>query len=166
MYQFPAGASIAPGAVQIVAVNANQFFEHYGILPTYENAFGDGNGTEGDNASVPNMVLFAAWDSDGTRINAANGNDQMLLLDGSDALVDVVSWGNAFAFDPGLEANAGQGQSYERINANVDTNTAADWRLGNPSSPGTVTIPEPAAGALAALAMIAAAARRRTRTAA
>jgi hypothetical protein len=165
MYQFPAGAMIGPGEVQVIAVNANQFFEHYGALPTYENAFGDGTGTEGDNAGVPNMILYAAWDPDGTRINAANGNDQLLLLDGSDAIVDAVSWGNTFAFDPGVEANAGQGQSYERINPLVDTNTAADWRLGDTSSPGTVPIPEPAACGLAALAMIALAASRPRRAA-
>jgi MYXO-CTERM domain-containing protein len=162
MFQFPAGASIAPGAVQIVAVNANQFFAHYGILSTYENAFDDGANVGGDNATVPNMVLYSTWDPDGTRINGANTNDQILLLDGSDAIVDAVGWGNTFAFDPGLTVPVADGQSYERINANVDTNAAADWRLGNPSSPGTVTIPEPAAGALAALAMIAFAARRRS----
>lgn len=160
MYQFPAGASIAPGDVQVVAVNANQFLAHYGFLPTYENAFDDGANVGGDNATVPNLVLHSAWDPDGTRINGANANDQLLLLDGSDAIVDAVSWGNAFAFDPGL-GTAADGQSYERINANVDTDSANDWRLGSPSSPGTVSIPEPAAGALAALAMIAFAARRR-----
>jgi hypothetical protein len=63
-----------------------------------------------------------------------------------------VSWGNTFAFVPGLDGGAeSDGQSYERINAYVDTDTAADWRLGNPSSPGTVPVPEPAGLALIAV---------------
>lgn len=166
MYQFPAGASIAAGAVQVVAVNANQFFAHYGFRPTYENGFDDGTNVGGDDAAVPNMVLYGTWDPDGTRINGANTNDQIVLLDGSDAIVDSVGWGNTFAFDPGLAVPVADGQSYERANPAVDTDSASDWRLGNPSSPGTVPIPEPAACGLAALATIAAGARIRTRRAA
>jgi hypothetical protein len=149
MYQFPAGAMIGPGQVQVVAVNANQFQAHYGFLPTYENGFSDATGPGGDNAGVPNMVLYTTWDADGTRINAANGNDQMVLLGSADQIVDAVSWGNTFAFDPGITFATGNGESFERANPRVDTNTAADWRLAAPGTPGTVPVPEPAAALLA-----------------
>jgi hypothetical protein len=147
MFQFPSGASILPGQVQVVAVDANVFSASYGFLPAYE--------VSGSNATVPNLTLYSAWDPDGTTINMSNTNDQALILDGSDALVDAASWGNTFAFNPAL-GSAGDGVSYERINPNTDTNTAADWRLGSNSSPGVVpAVPEPTTAILAAAALMA-----------
>lgn len=146
MFQFPPGAMIAAGEVQIVAVDADTFNANYGFLPAYE--------VTGANAGVPNLTVYSAWDNDGDKINMSNSNDQAVLLDGADAIADAVSWGGTFAFDPALDASAeSDGQSWERINATIDTDTAADWQLGNPSSPGVVSIvPEPAAAALAVLA--------------
>jgi hypothetical protein len=85
----------------------------------------------------------------------SNTNDQALILGPSDEIVDAVSWGGTFAFDPALNADAeADGQSYERVNALVDTNTAADWQLGNLSSPGIVNVvPEPATMMLGAIAL-------------
>lgn len=145
MWQFPAGAMIPVGGVQTIAVSATTFFGNYGFNPTYE--VNDSDGT------VPNMINYTTWSNNpNSAINMANSSDQVLLLDASDALVDAVSWGNTFAFVPGLDGGAeSDGQSYERINAYVDTDTAADWRLGNPSSPGTVPVPEPAGLALIAV---------------
>ncbi len=147
MHQFPAGASIAAGEVQIVAVKAATFFTHYGFLPTYEATASD--------LSVPDLSIYSAWDPDGGAFNMGNSGDHALILDPVDALVDAASWGSAtFAFDPPLVVPVADGQSYERINPYVDTNTAADWQLGpNPSgstanqrsTPGTVpNVPEPA----------------------
>lgn len=145
MFEFPAGAMIGPGEVQVVGVNANVFESVYGFLPNYEV-----NVSAGDNAGVPNLAVYAAWDPDGDRINGSNSNDQLLILDGDDNLVDAVNWGNTVFLDPGLDSGAeADGQSYERINPFVDTDTAADWALGSPSSPGQV-IPEPATLLLAA----------------
>jgi hypothetical protein len=148
MFQFPSGASILPGQVQVVAVDANVFSASYGFLPAYE--------VSGSNATVPNLSLYSAWDPDGTTINMSNTNDQALILDGSDAIVDAASWGSStFAFNPAL-GSAGDGVSYERINPNTDTNTAADWRLGSVSSPGVVpAVPEPTTAILAAVAVMA-----------
>ncbi len=141
MMQFPAGASIPAGGIQLVARDANVFFTNYGFLPTYEAL--------SSNPSVPDLTTYAAWDTDGGAINMANGGDQALILDGADSVVDAVSWGFTFAFDPPLDADAEvDGQSYERINPYVDTDTANDWRLGNPSSPGTIPVPEPATALL------------------
>src|SRR5262245_49639053 len=52
LYQFPAGASIAPYQVQIIGVSATRFFTVYGFNPTYESGATDG--------SVPDMTLYAA----------------------------------------------------------------------------------------------------------
>lgn len=151
MFRFPTGAVIAAGEVQLIAIDADVFLTNYGFLPTYE--------VSGVNATIPNLTIYATWDPDATPpnvINFANANDQALILDDNDNVVDAVSWGNTFAFDPALDPNAeSDGQSYERINGLVDTDTAADWQLGNLSSPGTVAVPEP--GACLSLAFLSAA---------
>lgn len=162
MWQFPAGSSIAPGEVQIIANDADRFNTVYGFLPTYE--------TNGTNTSVPNLTIYSTWDPDGTTLNMSNSNDQALILGPDDTVVDAVSWGSTFAFDPALSGDAeADGQSWERINAMIDTDTAADWQLvsappdgaswTSSSNPGTVVIPEPAAVSL--IGLLAGALRRR-----
>ena len=159
IHRFPAGSSIAPGAVQIIAVSATTFNTVYGFLPKYE-----ANST---NALVPDMLGYAAWDPDGGAFNLANGGDQVVLINGADVIVDAVSWGTStFAFNPALNT-ALDGQSYQRINAYVDTNTAADWEAVAGatavarSTPGTVPVPEPASLVLAlAMASLGLAMRR------
>jgi len=148
--RFPAGASIGPGAVQTVAVSAARFQTVYGFAPTYE--------LQGTNLSVGQMLAYAAWDPDGGLINMSNTNDQAILLNGSDAIVDAVNWGNNSFLNPGLAQPVEDGRSYERINPLVDTDTANDWQLGPSnataalrSTPGVVPVPEPSAAALAAL---------------
>lgn len=162
LFQFPTGATIAPGQAQVIAVDADVFNTNYGFLPTYQ--------TNGTNASVPIMTNYITWDTDGGTLNMSNTNDQAVLVDGADAVVDAASWGNTFAFDPALGAT-GDGQSYFRTDPTTDTNAAADWALTQSapdgagfttrSSPGVVAVPEPAG--LAAAGILAAAALRRRR---
>lgn len=144
MFRFPAGSSIGPGAVQVIAVSAARFSTVYGFTPTYEI------GTGGDTPVVPNLTVHTPWDPETAATNTismSNSNDQILLLDPTDVLIDAANWGNTFQFNPGL-GTALDGQSYFRPNVAVDTNTAADW-AGSPdtgvastrSSPGV--IPEP-----------------------
>jgi hypothetical protein len=160
LYQFPAGATIAAGEVQIVASGAVRFAEVYGFAPDYEFSFiGDGTTSATDDPAVPNLEVYSAWDSDGNRLNMSNSNDQAVLVDPADAIIDTLSWGNTFAFTPGLVAGVQDGQSYERINASIDTNTADDWQLGSLSSPGTVVVPEPSS--MLALALLGAFCRKR-----
>ncbi len=161
LYQFPAGATINPGAVQIVAVSASRFQTVYGFLPTYETA-----GTDG---TVPDLSDYAAWDSDGGQINMSNSNDQAIIVDPSDAIIDAVSWGNTFAFNPAVNITGNlDGQSIERINPYVDTDSASDWQLGpttspaaTRSTPGTVpAVPEPTTFVLAGVASLITCVRR------
>jgi hypothetical protein len=162
LYQFPSDAEIDPGEIQIVAVSATRFFTVYGVNPTYEASSTD--------PTVPDMTVYATWDTDGGAINMANTNDQAVLVDGTDAIIDAASWGTStFAFDPPLGA-ALDGQSYERINAQVDTDTASDWQAtpgdtaAARSTPFAVQVPEPGSiGLLAGAALLGLARRRRRR---
>ena len=163
MFLFPAGSSIGPGVVQVVAVSANRYNTVYGFLPNYEV------GTGGDNASVPNAVVYAAWDPDlaaTNTINLSNTNDQVLLLNATDMIVDSASWGNTFSFNPGLAQPLLDGQSYYRINPGSDTDTATDWAASpdtgtaaTRSSPGV--IPEPGAAVLLSVLGLGSVSRRR-----
>ena len=112
MYRFPAGASLAAGGRITVALKATGFFALYGFNPTFEVIETD--------ASVPNLSVYSAWSS-GT-ISLANTGDELLLLDGSDTAVDVVTYeGGSYA---GVTAHPGValGHSIERSPANQDTN--------------------------------------------
>src|SRR6188768_2030372 len=92
MFQFPSGASIAPGQVQIVAVSATTFQTNYGFLPTYESS--------ATNGSVPDMTNYLTWDPDGGQISMSNTNDQALILGPADSIVDAVNWGNNTCLNP------------------------------------------------------------------
>jgi hypothetical protein len=152
MFQFPAGATIPAGAVQIIAAGAIRFQTVYGFLPTYE--------TSSTDLTVPDLTVYSAWDPDGGNVNMSNTNDQAVILDAGDAVVDAVNWGNTTYLNPGLAQPVADGTSYERINPNVDTNTAADWKLGSPSSPGVV-VPEPTTFAVGVVGAAMLFARRR-----
>jgi hypothetical protein len=145
VFKFPVGASIGPGQVQVVSGGATRFNTVYGFMPTYETAAEEG--------SIPDMLAYPTWDPDGGILNMSNSNDQAVLIDSTDTIIDAVSWGNNFAFNPAVDITGNaDGQSIERINANVDTNTAADWhQAANPSgtaakdrsTPFSVPVPEP-----------------------
>ena len=128
MYRFPAGASIAAGQKITVALKATGFFALYGFNPTYE--------VIDTSPSVPNMSVYSAWSS-GT-ISLANTGDEMLLLNGSDAAVDVVTFeaGSYSGVTP--HSGVAVGHSIERSPANQDTNNCNTDFVDRPTpTPGT-----------------------------
>jgi uncharacterized repeat protein (TIGR01451 family) len=127
MAQFPAGYSISPGTVAIVALRTtdggSEGFENlYGFKPDFE--------TNSTDAVVPDMNVYGNWDTT-ANFSLANTGDEVLLLDGSDTVLDVVAYEGASW--PGVSNTAiaaGTGESIERVPANWDTNDmSVDFRV-------------------------------------
>ncbi len=115
MYRFPAGASIAAGQKITVALKATGFSALYGFTPTYE--------VIDTNPSVPNMSVYSGW-STGT-ISLANTGDEVLLLNGSDIAVDVVTFEAGVYAGVTSHPGVAVGHSIERSPANQDTNNCS-----------------------------------------
>jgi hypothetical protein len=130
MYSFPEGETLNPGEVVVIANEAANFASSYGFNPDFE--------LDDSDPAVPDMVKYSAWASG--NVSLGNSGDEILILDGSDTLVDALSWGSStFAFDPPAP-DVDEGHSLERLPANVDTNTAADWQDQPVPDPGDVTL--------------------------
>jgi len=85
---------------------------------------------------IPEEVTVVAL---GVRINTgglSNTGDALFLRDPGAELVDSVSWGtNTDALDPAV-ADAEEGASIERIDLEIDTDTAEDWTSNPQPTPG------------------------------
>ena len=128
MYIFPSGFTMAPGQVVVIANKAADYFALFGTKPDLEFVESD--------ATVPNMTKYSAWASGSVALS--NSGDEVLLLDGNDALVDAVSWGSStFAFNPAAP-DVPDGHSLERNPADNDTDSAADWIDQATPNPGSV----------------------------
>ncbi len=134
MMAFPAGAQIDAGQVMVIANRASVFVAVYGFKPDFEL-----NETD---ASVPNLIHYDAWASGS--ISLVNGGDEVLLLDGTDQVVDGVAYGDSpYAhFQPPVSAPAA-GSSIERYPPAVDTDAAGDWRIQASPAPGQVDLASP-----------------------
>lgn len=128
MLAFPPAAVIGAGETVVIANRADLFRAAYGFDADFEM-------TESDPA-VPNLAKYPSW-ANGS-VNLSNSGDEVLLLEGTDRLVDALSWGSStWAFDPCLPA-AMEGHSAERYPASQDSNAAADWRAQPSPAPGSV----------------------------
>jgi hypothetical protein len=118
MRLFSTMVSILPGQFIVVANQASSFYAIYGRYPDFEIA----NTVPG----VPDLFPYPSWASGAVILG--NQGDEVLLLDGSDALVDVVGYGTSsfLGFYPPVPAVA-EGHSIERQPADRDTDTWEDW---------------------------------------
>ena len=165
---FPAGTVINARQVFVIAANANGFAAFYGFLPNLE--FFNSTSTLGNNPDVPDMMQKDGWGAAGGSLGIANGGDDVGILTPESTpltftFLDGSNHGNVQSFfggAPTLTSN----QSYERVPANMDSDTASEWvvRTSNNATPGLVTIPEPTAAALMLIVAPLAAMHRRVKS--
>jgi hypothetical protein len=133
MYQFPGGAALFPGQVIIVATSVQAFKDTFGFYPDYELF---------DTApAVPNMTQYSLWAVGSLYLS--NSGDQVIVLDGSDTPLDVVTYeGGTW---PGVTPHPGTyDESVERQPADRDTNDGSIDFIGQPGpNPGTVILNQP-----------------------
>jgi hypothetical protein len=174
---FPDGTTIAPGQVFIIAIRNAGFTSLFGttrpgLNADFEfanpllNADGTSATTVADDPNVPNLIQKSGWANQNASIGMANGGDDFGIVDPSGTIVDSVSYGistSSAMFKGWVDANSA---TIQRVPANADTDSGAEWvyvtGLAN-STPGSVTVPEPASLGLVAAGVLLAA--RRTRRA-
>jgi hypothetical protein len=112
MYAFPAGASLAPGQVLVVAASGAAFRATYSMAPDYDIYRTD--------PLVPSLAPVPWWGTGEWELRAAG--DQILLLDASGRPVDVVAYGDRTY--PGVTPHPGVSHvshSLERFPPRLDT---------------------------------------------
>jgi hypothetical protein len=133
MLAFPANATLRPGQVIVIANQASVFRSTYGFSPDYE--------MESSDPAVPVLSRYTIWAERGVELT--NTGDELLLLDGSNELVDSLSWGSStFAFNPAI-SSVPEGYSLERYPPYVDTDSASDWRKQSVPHPAVVDLTPP-----------------------
>ncbi|MGC9357796.1 MAG: phospholipase D-like domain-containing protein, partial [Anaerolineae bacterium] len=130
MVGFPAGTTIQTGQVIVVAYDGssvpNADFELYDY-----------------NAEIPEMIDYPHWGDPEYDWGLRNEGDQVLLLGGSDQIIDVVVWGDATYTNvvphPGVDKFSHSLQRYPPI---YDTDNCAHDFRSFPTSIGEVIFPE------------------------
>ncbi len=116
MQEFPT-FDLRPGHQVVFAVDADQFFATYGFSPNFSAHPG----------SQPSLLTsdYAPWASGG--INLSNSGDEVIILDTSDTVIDVVtygsgSWPSVFGDLSGVPEDS----SLERVEPLQDTDNVVE----------------------------------------
>ena len=129
MVRFPAGATLEPGQVLVVAQTATGFRTLFGQNPSYEITPTD--------ETVPDMRLYRLWATGA--VGLSNDGDEVVLLNKANGFIDSVAYGDSTTlFEPAV-LGVFTGQSIERVPADCDTDAAADWQPQELPTPGLIT---------------------------
>ena len=128
MRRFPQQSLLAPGQVVVVAQSARGFRALYGRNPDFELNDSDPN--------VPDMRRYIRWSVGDFAL--ANDGDELLLLDPQDIIIDSINYGDKTTYFSPAISSVYLGQSLERVPANCDTDSAADWQPSRTPTPGTI----------------------------
>ena len=130
MKRFPDEAVIEPGQVIVIAQTAVGFHSHFGFNPDYEMSDSD--------PGVPDMRRYLLWATGDVAL--ANDGDEVLLLDERNVILDSLNYGDSTRFFNPAIADVFAGVSIERIPANCDSDSAADWQPQDTPTPGQITL--------------------------
>jgi hypothetical protein len=86
MRLLPSGATLAPGAEFVLAVNGTSYQTYFGVPPDAETTNSSAGG------SIPDTTAFTPWAS--SNIALANAGDEVLVLDRSNTILDIATYGN------------------------------------------------------------------------
>ncbi len=127
--RFPAGTLLPSGQTLVIATSATAFQAEFGFVPDFEIVDTD--------TAVPDLIDDLNWGDPNALLQLGNGGDEVILRDGSDTAVDVVTYGTG-SF-PGVTACAlvsTSNTSLERFPYWRDTNDCAvdfrHWPFPNP----------------------------------
>jgi hypothetical protein len=134
--QIPSGDVPLFSAPSATLVISEVLYDPIGVEPDGEWIEPNHEMLESD-PTVPNMAN-SGWASGSVALH--NDGDEVLLLDGSNNVMDTLSWGSStFAFAPPAPDIA-EGHALERRPANRDTDTAGDWMNQATPAPGNVVL--------------------------
>ncbi|MEW5986590.1 MAG: lamin tail domain-containing protein [Chloroflexota bacterium] len=128
--RFPAGTTLPPGGVLVVALAATTFEAEYGFPPDFEILNTD--------PAVPDLIDDPAWGDPAALLQLGNEGDEVILRDAADQPVDVVTYGTGSY--PGVVSCAlvTAGHSLERYPYWRDRDDCPadfrDWPFPNPGS--------------------------------
>ncbi|MCA9926431.1 MAG: lamin tail domain-containing protein, partial [Anaerolineales bacterium] len=127
--RFPAGTILPPGGTLVVANTATGFAAAFGQPPDFEIV--------GTNTAVPDLIDDPAWGDPAALLQLANGGDEVILRDGFDQIVDVVTYGSgSFPGVVGCALVTTANHSLERYPYWRDTDDCTadfrDWLFPNP----------------------------------
>lgn len=132
MLRFPEGALLQPGQVLVIAQTAVGFRALFGSNPDYE--------VQDSDSTVPDMRRFALWSLGDLAL--ANDGDEVLLVNGRNRIIDSINYGDQSTFfTPAIQLPF-EGQSIERVPANCDSDSAADWQTQQIPTPGVAIFDE------------------------
>lgn len=123
MYQWPASAVIEAGAQVVVAKDAVGFYNLYGKYPDFEIDSAD-DGAE-DFSNTPDMIKYSSWGSGS--LSLTNTGDEVLMLDPTDNVIDVVVYENGVYAGVMSHPGVGSGESLARIDENDSDDCAVDF---------------------------------------
>lgn len=130
MLRFPEDATLAPGAVIVIAQSAPGFRAQYGRNPDYE--------MRDEDAAVPDMRRYVRWAFGDVALG--NGGDEVLLLGADNEILDTIGYGDSRSDAVPKAATVAAGQSLARVPATCDTDTAVEWQPQEVPTPGEITL--------------------------
>jgi hypothetical protein len=83
--RFPSGTVLSPGQTLVVATSATAFQAEFGLAPDFEIIDTD--------VMVPDLIDDVNWGDPGALLQFGNLGDEVILRDGNDTAVDVLTYG-------------------------------------------------------------------------